>query len=349
MNSILPIDIQALLHFRGIESSRVEFKASWDSQAAAGTAAQVLRTICAYANDIQNLNGGYVVLGVAESSGGAVLPPQGLTAQEIDAAQKWIRGNCNRISPVFQPVLSPEVVDGRNVLVIWAPGGDNRPYEAPESLAEGASRHFYLRQGADTVRAQGEMLRTLMQLTAKVPFDDRRALDVPIEQISMALVRRHLQNLGSGLAVDSDDREVLRRMRVTVPVNGREVPRNVALLMFTDDPERWFLGARIEVAQFAGDARGNLIEERTFRGPLAEQVRECVGYLQSLSTAHFQKVPDHAQTRGWVSYPLPALEESIVNAVYHRSYEAHCLRWSGLRLCHRACVCRSVETAGRRC
>jgi ATP-dependent DNA helicase RecG len=160
-----------------------------------------------------------------------------------------------------------------------------------------------------------------MQLTAKVPFDDRRALNVPIEQLSMALVRRHLQNLGSGLAADSDDREVLRRMRITVPVNGHEVPRNVALLMFTEDPERWFPGARIEVAQFAGDARGNLIEERTFRGPLAEQVRDCLSYLQGLSTAHFQKVPDHARTRGWVSYPLPALEESIVNAVYHRSYE----------------------------
>ena len=321
MNSILPIDIQALLHFRGIESSRVEFKGSWDDKAAAGTAAQALRTISAYANDVQNLNGGYIVLGVAETNGEAQLPPQGLSASEIEVAQKWIRGNCNRISPVYQPVLSPEVVDSKNVLVVWAPGGDTRPYEAPESLDSGASRHYYIRQGAETVKAQGEMLRTLMQLTAKVPFDDRRALNVPVEQISMALVRRHLQNLGSGLAADSDDKEILRRMRITVPVNGHEAPRNVALLMFTEDPERWFPGARIEVAQFAGDARGNLIEERTFRGPLTEQVRECVSYLQNLSTAHLQKVPDHAQTRGWISYPLPALEESIVNAVYHRSYD----------------------------
>ena len=321
MSSILPIDVQALLHFRGVESSRVEFKASWDSKAMAGTAAQVLRTICAYANDVQNLNGGYIVVGVSETSGKAVLPLAGLSIQDLDLAQKWIQGNCNHISPVYQPVLSPEVVDGKDVLVIWAPGGDNRPYQAPESLAAGAPRHFYIRQGAETVEAKGEMLRTLMQLTAKVPFDDRRALDVPVEQISMVLIRRHLQNLGSGLAADADDRDVLRRMRITMPVNGHEVPRNVALLMFTEDPERWFPGARIEVAHFAGDARGNLIEERTFRGPLTEQIREGIGYLQNLSIAHFQKVPDHAQTRGWVSYPLAALEESVVNAVYHRSYE----------------------------
>ena len=321
MIPILPIDVQALLYCRGVESSRVEFKASWEVETAGGTAAQVLRTICAYANDIQNLYGGYIVLGVAEANGRAVLPPAGLAPEDVEAAQKWIRGNCNRISPVYQPVLSPEVVDGKLVLVVWAPGGDNRPYEAPETLAQGAVKRYYVRHGTDTVEAKGDVLRTLMQLTAKVPFDDRRALDVPLEKVSMSLVRRHLRDVNSRLADETDDKEVLRRMRLTVPVNAHEVPRNVALLMFTDDPDQHFPGARIEVAQFAGDARGNLIEERTFRGPLHEQIRACVNYLQGLSTALFQKVPDGIQVKGWISYPLPAMEETIVNAVYHRSYD----------------------------
>jgi ATP-dependent DNA helicase RecG len=321
MSLILPIDVSALLHFRGIESARVEFKASWDSSTNSGTAAQVLRTISAFANDYQNLNGGYLVIGVAEADGKAQLPPKGLTPEEIAEAQSWIRGNCNRISPAYQPLLSPEVVDGRNILVIWAPGGDNRPYECPESLEKNAPRHHYIRQGADTVKAQGEMLRSLLQLTAKVPFDDRRSLEVPLEQVSMNLVRRHLQDIGSGLAREQDDREVLRRMRLSVPVNGHEAPRNIALLMFTSAPETWFPGARIEVVQFAGDSGGNVIQERPFTGPFVEQLRECLHYLHNLSTAHFQKRPDRAETQGWTSYPLPALEETLVNAVYHRSYE----------------------------
>ncbi|NMQ19156.1 ATP-binding protein [Candidatus Competibacter phosphatis] len=74
MTSILPINLQDLLYFRGVESSRVEFKASWNEEF---TGAQVIRTICAYANDFQNLNGGYIVIGVAEADGAAVLPPQG--------------------------------------------------------------------------------------------------------------------------------------------------------------------------------------------------------------------------------------------------------------------------------
>ncbi|MXY62587.1 MAG: hypothetical protein F4Y87_03960 [Synechococcus sp. SB0665_bin_28] len=60
MPSILPINLEDLLACRGVESQRVEFKAGWDPRT---TGPQVLRTICAFANDLQNLNGGYVVMG----------------------------------------------------------------------------------------------------------------------------------------------------------------------------------------------------------------------------------------------------------------------------------------------
>ena len=64
----------------------------------------MLKTICAFANDYHNLNGGYVVLGVEERDGRAVLPPSGLTAEEVEAAQKWIRGQCSRLDPSYQPI-----------------------------------------------------------------------------------------------------------------------------------------------------------------------------------------------------------------------------------------------------
>ena len=61
MSFILPINIEDLLHHQGVESSRIEFKANWDART---TGPQVLKSICAFANDLQNLNGGYIIIGV---------------------------------------------------------------------------------------------------------------------------------------------------------------------------------------------------------------------------------------------------------------------------------------------
>jgi len=313
--------VRALLYRSRIESSRVEFKSTWDARASRGTAAQVLRTICAFGNDIQNLNGGYIVIGVAEEGGQAVLPPSGLNADEVTAAQQWIRGNCNRIVPAYQPYLSPETVDGRDLLVVWAPGGDTRPYQAPETLDRNSERFYYIRQGADTVRAEGEMLRTLIQLTARIPHDDRRALNVPLEQVSVLLVRRHLQGVGSLLQDEPDGLQLLRQMRLTVPVNAHEAPRNVALLMFSDEPERWFPGARVEYAAFPQGPGGDLIHEHVFTGAIPQQVRSCLQFLRGIIRTRIEKTRIRPETNNLAAYPMDAVEEAVVNAVYHRSYD----------------------------
>ena len=83
----------------------------------------------------------------------------------------------------------------------------------------------------------------------------------------------------------------------------------------------WFRGANIEVVQFAADRAGDVQEERTFGGGLVDQLRDCLNHLENLSTYHLHKQWDRSQVRGWVSYPLPALRETLVNAVYHRGYD----------------------------
>ena len=81
----LPINLDDLLHCRVVESVRVEFKAGWNPKT---TGPQVLKTICAFANDLQSLNGGYIVLGVQETDGRAALPAAGLTPDQLAAAQE---------------------------------------------------------------------------------------------------------------------------------------------------------------------------------------------------------------------------------------------------------------------
>ena len=318
MTAILPINLDDLLYCRSVESERVEFKGSWDPRS---TGPQVLKTICAFANDYHNLNGGYIVIGVEERAGRAVLPPSGLSETEVGEAQRWIRGQCNRIDPPYNPILSPEKVGERLVLIVWAPASEMRPHRAPRTDA-GPSR-FWVRLGAETVNAEqrGNVLQGLIQQTARVPWDDRRAPDAKVEDLREAKVREHLRDIRSGLLDEPNARDVYRRMRLTIRVNDHELPRNVGLLLFSNDPARWARGARIEVVQFAADRPGNVQEERTFGGTLIDQLRDCLSYLENFSAFHLQKRRDRSQVRGWVSYPLPALRETLVNAVYHRGYD----------------------------
>ena len=318
MSAILPINLDALLHCRGVESERVEFKASWDPRT---TGPQVLRTICSFANDYHNLNGGYVVIGVAEHGGRAALPPSGLSPEEVEAAQQWIRGHCNRLDPPYPPILSPETVGDRLVLVVWAPASEMRPHRAPAD--GGGPSRYWVRLGSETVDAErrGDLLRGLIQQTARVPWDDRRAHDAQVEDLREAKVREYLRDVGSGLLDEPSEREIYRRMRLTMKVNDHESPRNAGLLFFSKDPAAWFRGARIEVVQFAADRAGDVQEERTFGGGLVDQLRDCLNYLENLSIYHLQKQRERSQVRGWVSYPLRALRETLVNAVYHRGYD----------------------------
>lgn len=142
------------------------------------------------------------------------------------------------MDPIYQPVLSHEVVDGRHILAIWAHGSFNRPHSLPGERA--ADRRFWVRLGPETVEARGTVLTELLQMTRWVPFDDQPAPRFDVYELRSTLVREFLKEVGSALIDEPDDREVYRAMQLVYRMNGHEAPRNVALLFFSDEPDRHF-------------------------------------------------------------------------------------------------------------
>lgn len=315
----LPIPISELFTGRTVEWERVEFKSAWNPEA-------VLRTLCAFANDFNNWGGGYLVIGVAENNGRPVLPPVGLTPEAVDKAQRELIELGNKIKPTFHPIVEPTTVQGKLVMIIWAPGGDQRPYKAPVSLAKDNREYAqYIRRNSSTIVAKGEDEQELMRLAHKIPFDDRVNMRASVGDLGLGLMQGFLARVKSELATTATKRPVedlARDMHLLGGPAEAMRPLNVALMFFASEPTRWFPGARIEVSIHPEGLAGRTHEEKIFKGPLDSQLIDALAYLRARCvTEYVQKHSDRAEATRYWSIPYEALEESLVNAVYHRDYD----------------------------
>jgi ATP-dependent DNA helicase RecG len=113
----LPINIEALLSARTVESDRIEFKAGWNPDA-------IYHSICAFANDFDNVGGSYILIGFN-----------------------------NLINLAYFCRLCIENIDNNQLIVLWVPGETSRPYEVPESVTSKEKRYFYyIRQYANSIK-----------------------------------------------------------------------------------------------------------------------------------------------------------------------------------------------------
>ena len=101
----LLINIDNLLNKQRIESNRVEFKTGWNP-------ASIYHSICAFANDIDDLGGGYVIVGVdTDENGVANRPVVGIDESRIDGILQEMIGYNAKIAPYYMPRTSVEDVD----------------------------------------------------------------------------------------------------------------------------------------------------------------------------------------------------------------------------------------------
>ena len=321
----LPTSIETLLTGNVVEGARIEFKTSWMPEAS-------LKTICAFANDIDNWGGGYIVLGVKENNGRPVLPVEGIPVSQIDEMMKDLLNKCNLIQPRYLPVVAPIEYQGKTLIVIWAPGGDVRPYSSPDTFTylkgkavASKERTFFIRKMASTVKPCQDELNELYSLSNKVPFDDRVNHQAEMMDLNINLIRQYLSAVGSSMVKDLDSRpleKICEDMGICNTMPEYRKPKNVGLMFFSDEPERFFPYAQIDVVAFPKGLGGDEIDEKTFRGPLDQQLRDALRYI---SNNYIQrkiiKYPDRAEADHIYNYPYAALEEALANAVYHKAYD----------------------------
>lgn len=312
-----PINIRDLITGKTVEWDRIEFKAGWNPE-------EVLHSMCAFANDINNWGGGYIIVGIEEKDGLPILPPKGIHHNQVDKIQKELLGLTHKIDPFYAPVTEPVAFQGCLIFIIWVPGGQTRPYKSFTSLAQKGQKQYYIRRGSNSVIANHTEIKQLMELAATVPFDDRTNHNASLADLDLGLMREFLQDIKSDLfdhVASIPFEQICQQMRVVSGPEEYIKPVNAGLLFFNRNPEKFFRGAITEIILFK-DGQGTTFTEKRITGPLHHQIRAALDFIKNTIIAErVIKVTNRAEANRFYNYPFGAVEEALVNAYYHRSYE----------------------------
>ncbi|MDO4920615.1 MAG: ATP-binding protein [Phascolarctobacterium sp.] len=314
----IPTNIKTLLAGNVVEWARIEFKETWDSEAS-------LKTICAFANDIDNWGGGYIVIGVREEQDNSKLLV-GIAPSKIDSILKDMFNKCKCIRPEYMPITEVAEYQGKKFIVIWAPGGSVRPYSSPKHMGRDCKEFiYYIRKMASTVAPTEEEKRDLYALANNVPFDDRINHEADITDLNVTLIQSYLKEVSSSLYAEIDKMEFIdlcKNMNIVNSLPEYTKPKNVGLMFFSLNPQKYFPYAQIDIVQFPEGLGGDKIIENTFTGPLHQQLRSALQYIQSaIIQEKVIKYPDRAEADRFYNYPFAAIEEALSNAVYHKGYD----------------------------
>lgn len=314
----MPININDLIDCRVVESNRVEFISGWNPT-------PIIHSICAFANDIDNVGGGYIVVGVEENDGTPVLPVKGIPQERVDGILKELIGLCHMIEPLYYPVVEPVFFQGKYIIVIWVSGGHGRPYKAAKDVhSDKSTKLYYIRKFSSTIVASPEEEKELFYISMDIPFDDRPNLAADVSDLDIGLMRSHLKEIGSSLyehSLSMDALDIAKNIQLVAGPPEAVKPLNVGLLMFSERPEKYFRYARIEVVDIP-DPTGTNMTEKVFTGPIQRQLSDALAFIKNYTLKEVViKSADRAEATRISNYPYAAIEEILANAVYHRSYQ----------------------------
>ena len=172
-----------LLEFMGInidlkelsirESEKVEWKENGDDK---NIVVSIVKTISAFANDISNLGGGYVVCGAKETKDEYGFPKVeyiGLTSEKLKEIEGKVMQHCrDYVNPSIIPIIHeiPVVSDKSKKILVFVILAGNHAY----LYRDGQISTYYVRLSRETREARNGILTQLLTMKQKLEYFDKK-------------------------------------------------------------------------------------------------------------------------------------------------------------------------------
>lgn len=292
----------------------------------------VVATLSAFANDLQNLGGGYVVCGVVETKdehGFPSLVRVGLTASRLKEVEGTVLTRCReQVSPPVTPLVEQIATEDpqRRILVFIQPATSS----AHTFRRRNDGAKHYVRVGHSTIEARNGVLRDLLvRKGALEPWDRRPCNGATEADLDLIVLRDALQRMGAFsaeqglqpyLSPDYSLSAFVPPLLAAEPLTGVLRPRNFAILLFGRNTQRFIPGAVTFFSIYPGVDRSDPHSERhELDGNILEQARRLQELLDIQSYTAFDKT--NSTSPNAIKYPKRALYEAMGNALAHRDYE----------------------------
>ena len=276
------------------EGYNTEFKVSFPSKVK-----EITEEICAFANAA----GGTLLIGVDDKN-----TIQGVAFD--NAKRSVLQNSIGEISPTLHCEIHTMEIEGKEIVVIEVPSGDNKPY-----VLSGA---IYVRQGPNSQKLTTvEEMRDFFQQADRIYFDEAPCKTIDFEKdIPDENIRQFRELAGLNNAID--DEQVFSNLKL---FTKDSFLKNGAVLFFAQDPEIFFEKAVVRCVAFEGIDKRFIIDDKIMTGTLYQQFLQSMEWLKGKLDVRYDIEGAGSKPRNelW-EIPETDFKEAIINALAHRDY-----------------------------
>lgn len=311
------------LEDRRLESDFIEYKKSHLQKDS------ILKTVCAFSNNLMNRNLCMILVGVEEHSeldlkGTPIRPICGYDESQIETVENSLKSLIGFIKPKINYVMTHAEIDGRHFVIFAFLNNNIGPYEVLEKAEKDKAINLksgrYVRVERDsrlaTIKEEFELLKKFSDYhfteeCSSVATIDDLDVDYIREYLNASTDRENTKNLSKS--------EMAKRMGLVDVQTG--AVKNFALLMFSRNPEKYIPYSFVELIHKSPSGE-SVMSSKEFRGPIWKQLRNVIddinnSYLKSLTL----RVKDDLKSETIYNYPYSTVEELLTNAIVHKNYE----------------------------
>lgn len=258
---------------------------------------ELTEEVCAFANSA----GGVLLIGVSDTND--------IHGVEIDNGKRSvIQNSLNEINPYLPTDFYSVDIDGKTVWVIDVDTGTQKPYALSGAI--------FVRQGSNTQKLTSvEQMRDFFQQSNRIYFDEAPCTNFKIEtDIDDDFFTEF--RFDAGLSKTVSREQIINNLRLLLPKGNI---KNGGVLFFAKTPEIFIDTAEIRCVAFGGVNKTQIIDDKTFGGPLLKQYHQAMLWLKGKLSIRYKIEGSGPRKEIW-EIPDTAFKESIINALSHRDY-----------------------------